>query len=189
MASNEERRLRLELVAVAAKVAQRGLIFAGEGNLSVRCGDGYLVTPTGADKGRLTAASLLYAEPGRTFPDGASSEIRMHDAVYRRLPEVRAIVHTHPPEALCLSTRGVPPDARLTAEGGMLLGRVEWVGFFDPGSWELAQGVAEALARAPACVLDRHGAVTVGPDLHTAFRRTLLLERVALLSRADAGAR
>lgn len=185
MRNDPTRWIRLEMVAVGAAIARLGLILPGEGNLSVRVGDGFLITPSGIDKGRLTAASLQHATLGEPPPAGASSEIAMHDAVYRQHVGVGAIVHAHPPETLCLSTKGVPPDPWLTAEGGMLLGRVGWVGFVEPGSTELAQGVAEALTRGPACVLDRHGTVTVGADLWTAFRRTVLLERAAVLTRAE----
>ncbi|HQP44043.1 MAG TPA: class II aldolase/adducin family protein, partial [Thermoanaerobaculales bacterium] len=79
------RRLRLDLVAAGALLEQAGLILAGEGNLSVRAGRaGFLITPRGRDKGRLEPADLVVVRwwPA-AMPQEASSETRIHDAVYR----------------------------------------------------------------------------------------------------------
>jgi len=183
-----ERRLRLELVAAGALAAASGIILPGEGNLSARCAGGFLVTPAGADKGRLAPAGLLFVDlEGRGMPGGVSSEARLHAAIYRRFPSVGAVVHAHPPEVLLLSSMNRSPDVRLTAIGRAELGTVSWVGFEPPGSDRLAEAVAAALVHAPACVLDQHGAVTVGPSVETALRRMLLLERLAALTPEGGG--
>lgn len=183
------RRLRLELVAAGATLADAGVILAGEGNLSVRLeGPAFLITPRGRDKGRLEPADLVVvpAGPGMA-PASASSESRIHAAVYRRRPEVLAVVHAHPPAVQALSHRGRAPDTGLLTEGAELLGSVSWVAALPPGSAELAEATAQALARCPACVLAGHGAVTVGTSMDQALRRMLLLERLAALTSAAEG--
>ncbi|HOC42572.1 MAG TPA: class II aldolase/adducin family protein [Thermoanaerobaculales bacterium] len=180
------RRLRLDLVAAGALLEQAGLILAGEGNLSVRAGRaGFLITPRGRDKGRLEPADLVVVRwwPA-AMPQEASSETRIHDAVYRLRSEVEAVVHAHPPSVQALSHRGRVPDCSLLTEGSLLLGTVAWVATLPPGSGELAEAAAHALARAPACVLAQHGAVTVGGTVDQATRRMLLLERLAALTLA-----
>jgi L-fuculose-phosphate aldolase len=183
------RRLRLELIAAGAVLAEAGLILAGEGNLSARIdGATFLVTPRGRDKGRLEPADLVVVcGPPEVVPAAASSESRIHAAIYRRRPEVRAVAHAHPPAIQALAHRGRVPDCGLLSEGGEILGSVAWVPPLPPGSAELAEASAEALARCPACVLAEHGAVTVGGTVEQAMRRMLLLERLAALT-ADAGA-
>jgi L-fuculose-phosphate aldolase len=178
------RRLRLELIAAGALLEQAGLILAGEGNLSARVGRaGFLITPRGRDKGRLDPADLVVVRwwPAAVPPE-ASSETRIHDAVYRLRSEAEAVVHAHPPSVQALSHGGRVPDCSLLTEGSQLLGGVAWVAALPPGSAELAEAAAHALARAPACVLEQHGAVTVGGTVDQATRRMLLLERLAALT-------
>jgi L-fuculose-phosphate aldolase len=181
--SGTERRLRLALVAAGARLAAAGLILPGEGNLSVRLDAGtLLLTPAGADKGRLRAIDVVRLPVGEAPPTKVSTEVRLHQAVYAARPEVGAVVHAHPPHLLALSLRGERPDWKMLLETQALLGPVAAVGPHAPGSEELAAGVATGLASAGACVLERHGAVTVGGTLDEAMLRMLLLERVAALA-------
>jgi len=179
-----ERHLRLALVAAGARLASAALILPGEGNLSVRLdADTLLLTPTATDKGRLRAVDIVRVPVSEAPPPSAnvSSEVRLHQAVYAARPEVGAVVHAHPPSVLARSLRGERPDWKLLLETQALLGPVAAVGPHPPGSEELAAGVATGLATAGACVLERHGAVTVGATLDEAMLRMLLLERVAVL--------
>jgi len=182
--STGERRLRLALVAAGARLASAGLILPGEGNLSVRLDAGtVLLTPSATDKGRLRAVDVVRVAVSEAPPPSAnvSSEVRLHQAVYAARPEVGAVVHAHPPALLALSLRGDRPDWKLLLETQALLGPVAAVGPHPPGSEALAAGVATGLATAGACVLERHGAVTVGATLDEAMLRMQLLERVAVL--------
>jgi len=179
-----ERQLRLALVAAGARLAAAGLILPGEGNLSVRLdGDSVLLTPPAIDKGRLRAVDVVRVSVSEAPPPSAnvSSEVRLHQAVYAARPEVGAVVHAHPPNLLAMSLRGERPDWKLLLETQALLGPVASVGPHPPGSEALAAGVATGLASAGACILERHGAVTVGSHLDEAMLRMLLLERVAVL--------
>ena len=194
MTSCHLHRTRLELVSAGARLGQAGLILPGEGNLSVLVdapGRSIVMTPRGVDKARLDAASLVAVtwpegDHGRwrrlELPERASTEARMHLAVYEERPGTRAVVHAHPPRVLALAGRGLLPDVALLDEGVELLGGVGWVPALTPGSLRLAQEVATALLDVPACVLERHGAVTVGDSLEEALRRMLLLERLAGLT-------
>ncbi len=179
-----ERRARLELVAAGARLAQAGLLLSGEGNLSCRSeSDAFLITPRGVDKGVLAAGDLVMGDVGMDGAvAGASTEMLMHRAAYRVDASITAVVHAHPPRVLALAMQGRLPQIDLLEEGEMLLGGVMLVGFAPSGSGEFAEAVARALATTPACVIERHGAVTVGGDVETALRRMLVLERLAELT-------
>lgn len=181
-----QRRLRLQLVSAGAALASSGVILSGEGNLSARADDGHcLITPAGLDKGRLDPRDMVLVPLDWTrVPRGASSESRLHISIYQRFSAVEAVVHAHPPQVQALDRTDRVPDCRLLTEGQQLLGRVAWVQSLDPGSDALAYEVAAALEQAPACILDRHGAVTVGSSVEEALRRMLLLERLAKLTAA-----
>lgn len=180
------RRLRLQLVSAGAALASSGVILSGEGNLSARLDDGHcLITPAGLDKGRLNPRDMVVVPlDWSRVPHRASSESRLHVSIYRRFSAIQAVVHAHPPQVQALDGTDRVPDCRLLTEGQQLLGRVAWVQSLDPGSDALAVEVAAALEQAPACILDRHGAVTVGSSVEEALRRMLLLERLAHLTAA-----
>ncbi len=185
----DDRALRLELVAAGAKLASSGLIFEGEGNFSARVGERHcLITPAGHDKGRLEPADLLLLRlDGTESSMPASSEARVHLAVYSRRPDAAAIVHAHPPHVQALAALGRAPQCDLLMEAKLLLERVAWVPCLEPGSEALASAVATSLERAHVCVLESHGAVAVGTDVAEAVRRMLLLDRLAAVTSATIG--
>ena len=201
--------LRAALVAAGKRLGARGLISAGEGNLSVRIGDDLLITPSGRRKDELAGEDILVVPA----TDGSvatarhgdapkpSSDVAIHRAVYRARPDVAAVVHAHLPAAMALTLAGEVPDPTVLPETALLLPRVPFVPFAAAGSEELAAAVADALAEPPAplpgvALLERHGAVAVGAGhdraaaLDEAVNRLELLEvlcrtwRDALLIRA-----
>lgn len=179
----------LEVVSAGAMLARAGTILPGEGNLSVRLDQSScVITPAGADKGRLAARDLIRLPlVGGDVPDGTSTEAALHLVVYRRFSAVRAIVHAHPFQVLALAERRRLPECTLLLEGVEVIGSVAWVDATPPRSRALAEAVSRGLETAPACVLHRHGAVTVGATMAEAVVRLLLLERLAALTASTPG--
>jgi L-fuculose-phosphate aldolase len=199
--------LRAALVAAGRRLGARGLISAGEGNVSVRLADGSLLTtPTGRRKDELAPEDILRVplEPGPAGDLGSghaapgplpSTDIAIHRAVYAARPDVLAVVHAHLPAAMALTLAGEVPDPAALPETALLLPRLPFVPYGTPGSHELAGRVAAAFATgdAPlpgAVLLERHGAVAVGATVEQAVNRLELVEvlcrtwRDALLIRA-----
>jgi L-fuculose-phosphate aldolase len=181
------------IVAAGRRLGARGLIVAGEGNLSVRLGDRILVTPSGRRKDELVPDDLLLvpvdpdapaADPDR--PDlRPTSDLRIHRAVYAARPDVEAVAHAHLPSSLALTLAGRIPDPAALPETRLFIPRLPFLAFMDMGSAELADAVAASLADgveppAVAVLLERHGAVAVGRTVDTAVDR---LELVDLLCR------
>ena len=178
---------RAELVAAGATLSRRGLIRGREGNLSCRLDAHFvLLTPRGADKGRLAASDLVRCRLDEPPPHRASTEALAHLAAYRRCPAARALVHAHPPALLALTSRGQLPDPALLDEGPALVPRIENVAPLPPGSERLAEACAEALARAPVAVVRRHGVFCSGADIWQALERVELVELLAGIALADA---
>ena len=177
---------RAELVAVGAALSRRGLIRGQEGNLSCRLdARTILLTPRGADKGRLTASDLVRCRLDEPPAPRASSEALAHLAVYRRCPAAQALVHAHPRDLLALSGRGLLPDPALLDEGLALVPRIENVPALPPGSERLAEACAEALARAPVVVVRRHGVFCSGADIWQALQRIEVVELLAGIALAE----
>ncbi|MDI9633527.1 MAG: aldolase [Methanolinea sp.] len=170
-----------EFARVGRRLVRERLVAANFGNMSVRTGDGFLVTRTGS----------FLDEPGEPvfvplageIPPGASSESRLHREVYRRTPH-GAIVHAHPVHAVALSLscgdRVVPRDS----EGQMFAPEIPVVGG-APGSAEMAGNVAEALTRVRVAIVRGHGTFAAAGTLREAYVLTSLAEHscaVLLLS-------
>ena len=171
------------LLAAGQRGWKAGLFPGASGNLSLRPdADTVLVTASGKAKGFLRAEDLALVDlPSGTALRGTpSSEILTHLAVYRRNPQARAIVHTHPPHLTALLLAGGDPLALPLFETQRLcLARVP---AFPPGSPQLAQAVEEAAYQAPAIWLERHGLVCWGEDLDAAMDLTEELEHLARIT-------
>lgn len=174
---------RAQLIAVGERLAAAGLVRESEGNLSIRLGDSScVVTSAGSDLGRLVVSELVEVPiEATTIPPNATSEAQLHLELYRIRPDVNAIVHAHPPRLLLLDAEGKLPVWRRLEDRGKMLGAVVAVPYHAEGTLALARATAAALGSAKACVLQKHGAVTVGPTLMAAFVRMLDLERAASL--------
>lgn len=177
------------LILAGRRLGARGLISAGEGNLSVRLDrDRLLVTPTGQRKDELDAADLVVVWIGHTDRDERSasglsptSDLAIHLAVHQARPDIGSVVHAHLPASMSLTLAGELPGPSALPETAMLLPRLPLVGLGIPGSAELAGRVVAALTEPPeplatAVLLERHGAIAVGIDPAEATNRLELVE-------------
>ena len=184
-----ETALRQEIVAIGRMMYDRGLLCGFEGNLSVRLGeDRILITPSGLHKGLLRPEQLLIVDAaGR--PVGyvtearrglrPTSELPMHLEAYRRRPDIRAVVHAHPPITVALSIAGVPMDTPLLPEVIVLLGLIPMAGYAMSSSEEGATAIHDLIGRHDAIILQRHGTLTVGDSPTQAFMRLETVEQNA----------
>jgi len=173
---------REAIVTTCQELSRTGLVVGTAGNVSVRAGDLDLVavTPSGVRCARLTAGLVGVHRLDGTAVDAPlapTSELPLHLAIYRARPEVGAVVHTHSPAATALSTLvdEVPAVHYYVAMFG---GPVVVAPYATYGTDELASNAVEALRERTACLLGNHGAVTIGPNLKTAYDRGVYLEWV-----------
>jgi len=182
-----EYELRQEMVRVGRLLWERGYVASTDGNLSIRLGsDRLLVTPSGVSKGFLSEHDLVVmglAEGGQArgpVPTGGrgvgpSSEVMMHLEVYRQRPDVRAVIHAHPPAAIAFSIAGVSLARCVLPEVVITLGGIPTTEYATPGTPEVSESIRQALRCHDALVLAHHGSLTVGRTLWEAY---LLLEKV-----------
>ncbi|MDY3014350.1 MAG: class II aldolase/adducin family protein [Evtepia sp.] len=177
---------KAQILAAGLKIYQRGLVAANDGNLSVRVGDNALwVTPTGVSKGAMTEDMLVKLDLDGNLLEGTrkpSSETKMHLRIYRENPDVRAVVHAHPPAATAFATAGLPLDRPVLQEAVVQLGEVPVAPFALPGSQAVADSVAPFCRTHRALLLEYHGAVTWGDTMEQAHYRLECLEQMALVT-------
>jgi L-fuculose-phosphate aldolase len=145
------------------------------GNLSIRDEGGAVwITPARLDKGALRRDDVVRIGPDGSRSGGVepSSELPLHQAVYRERPELRAIVHAHPVALVAFSIVHQVPDPRLFHQAWNICGEGGFAPYRLPGSAALGESVAGAFAAGHDCViLENHGVVVGGADMAEAFRR------------------
>jgi len=170
---------RQSLVDHGRRLVAGGYVVGADGNLSVRSGDGVLITPSRVPYDRLSAEQIASIDLDGLGDASRSSEWAVHCAIYRARPEVSAIVHAHPIYACVLAVRREPLEALLDEVEPVLGGPVSVAEYALSGTAELGALAIAGLGLRHAVILANHGTVTVGSDLEEAFYRLEVLERAA----------
>lgn len=171
---------RSELIATARALQPAGLNRGTAGNVSVRHGDGFYITPTGMAYDTLAEddiplMALDGSHVGRRKP---SSEWRFHCDLYASRPEVGAVLHAHSPFAVSLACLrlDIPPFHYMIARfGGDTIRCAEYSIF---GSKMLSTVALQAMADRKGCLLANHGLLVAGRDLNEALALAVELEEL-----------
>jgi L-fuculose-phosphate aldolase len=185
-AVSSEAELRADIVEVGRRLYARGYTASNDGNISVRLGpDRLLMTPTSVCKGFMTVEMMCITDldgkkvAGERNP---SSEMQMHLEVYRRRPDVNAVVHAHPPIATGFAVAGIPLDRAVLAEVVCTLGSVPIAEYATPSTKELPAAVGKYVQAHDGMLLANHGALTLGKDLFSAYYKMETIEHFAKIS-------
>jgi L-fuculose-phosphate aldolase len=181
-----EEPVRAEIVEVGRRLWVRGFVASNDGNISVRLDDDRLITtPTGVSKGFMTPDMMVVTDlEGRKLAGDrhASSELKMHLEVYRQRPDVRAVVHAHPPTATGFAVAGIPLDRAVLAEVITTLGSIPIAEYATPSTEELPAAVRRYIKAHDGLLLANHGALAVAGDVMAAYYRMETIEHFARIS-------
>jgi L-fuculose-phosphate aldolase len=184
VASIEE--LRAAIVECGRRLWDRGFVASNDGNISVRLDETRLLTtPTGVSKGFMTPDMLVVTDmDGRPIAGERrpSSELKMHLEVYRQRPDVRAVVHAHPPTATGFAVAGIPLDRAVLAEVITTLGSIPIAEYATPSTDELPAAIRAYIRSHDGLLLANHGALAVAGDLFGAYYRMETIEHFARIS-------
>ena len=173
-----------DLIETAIAMNASGLNHGSAGNLSVRAGDGVLLTPSGVDYTTMTEKEVV-----RMTMDGnwscdnrnmkPTSEWRFHLDIMAAREDVGAVVHVHSPFATALAClrRGIPAFNYMVAVAGG--NRIDCADYATFGSAELSENVMQALDGRLACLMANHGLITCGRDLPHALAVAVEVEQLA----------
>ena len=179
----DDQALRQQLVTVARRMNGTGLNQGTSGNLSVRIEEGILVTPSSLPYEQMEVGDLVALDfSGQHLTQKQrrpSSEWRLHADVLSCHPEAMAVLHCHPIHATALAChdRGIPAFHYMVAVAGG--DEIRCAPYATFGTKELSDNVVNALAQRTACLLARHGMVTLGKDLESALRVAVEVETLA----------
>jgi len=178
--------LRADIVEVGRRLYARGYTASNDGNISVRLGsDRLLMTPTSVCKGFMTPEMMCITDLDGKKLEGErnpSSEMQMHLEVYRRRPDVNAVVHAHPPIATGFAVAGIPLDRAVLAEVVCTLGSVPIAEYATPSTKELPAAVGKYVQAHDGMLLANHGALTLGKDVFSAYYKMETIEHFAKIS-------
>ncbi len=183
----QETRLREDICELGRSIFQRGLTHGSTGNISARCADGWLLTPTGSNLGRLDPARLSKLDwNGKLLSgDAPSKESFLHLAMYQERDRNQAVVHLHSTHSVAVSVlEGLDPEdllPPLTAYYVMRIGSLPLVPYYAPGDMGLADAVRARAGKHHALMLANHGPVVAGSSLAAAADAVEELEATARL--------
>lgn len=191
-----EQQLRHDIVQIGRMMAEKGWIAASDGNISARLPDGrVLATPAGACKGMLTEDHPIVCGLDGKKIEGKgqpTSELHMHLTIYTMRPDVKAVVHAHPPVATGFAAAGRDLNLGLLPEVIVGLGSVPLAPYGTPGTPALGESLLPYVEHHDAALLANHGAVAWGEELLQAFFRLDKVEhfaRITLVAELLGGAR
>jgi L-fuculose-phosphate aldolase len=178
--------LRADIVEIGRRMYARGYTASNDGNISVRIGtDRLLMTPKSVCKGFMTPDMMCVTDLDGKKVSGdrdPSSEALMHLEVYRQRPDVNAVVHAHPPTATGFAVAGIPLDRAVLAEVLTTLGSIPLAAYATPSTAELPDAIRQYIKAHDGMLLANHGALTVGPDLYSAYYKMETIEHFAKIS-------
>lgn len=176
-----DRSLREEMVATCRRMNASGVNQGTSGNLSVRCGDGILITPSSLPYDQMEADDLVILRPdgsaeGKRRP---SSEWRFHSDILDRRSDVSVVLHCHSLHATALAVHHKPIPAfhyMVAVAGGSDIRCSRYETF---GTQELSDAAIEALEGRKACLLGQHGQISLGTSLESALWLAIEVETLA----------
>jgi L-ribulose-5-phosphate 4-epimerase len=178
--------LRQQVSDLHAELVRYGLVVWTAGNVSARLPGRELmvIKPSGVSYDDLNATTMVVCDLNGTVVDGdlaPSSDTAAHAYVYRNLPRVGGVVHTHSTYACAWAARGEPIPCVLTAMADEFGGEIPVGPFALVGDDSIGRGIVDTLVdhRSPAILMRNHGVFTIGRDARAAVKAAVMCEDVA----------
>ncbi len=191
-----ESQLRADIVQIGRYAWEKGWVAANDGNISVRLDEQrILCTPTGVSKGMMHVDDLIVCDLEGNRIEGKrerTSEIMMHCTVYQMRPDIRSVVHFHPPHSTGFAVAGRALNEAILPEVILLLGCVPLAAYGLPGTPALSDSLKPYIPSYDAILMGNHGVVCYASDLWKAYFRMETVEhtaKIALVAESLGGAK
>lgn len=176
--------LKREVCEANRSLPARGLVTMTSGNVSGRDPATNLVAikPSGVSFEDLTAEAMVVVDLAGRVIEGRyrpSVDAISHLVIYRGMPQVNAVIHTHSNYATAFAACGMAIPSYLTALGDEFGGPIPCGRYAKIGGEEVGQSVVEAIGSSTACLVQNHGAFAVGPTVAAAMKSAVMAEDIA----------
>ena len=171
---------RDQIVLIINRIYNKGMTTTSGGNVSIIDDQGDIwITPSGIDKGNLRPGDIncIKADGIITGKHKPSSEFPFHRAIYQMRPELKAIIHAHPPALVSFSIAHRIPDTNIVPQAKYICGPIGYADYDVPGSEELGEKIASVFVQGyNAVIMENHGTVVGGTDMKDTYQRFETLE-------------
>ena len=185
-----EWQIKEQICEIGRRVYNRGFAAANDGNISYRIGENaVLCSPTMICKGFMKPDDICTVDlEGKQLGGGRkrTSEILLHLAIMKARPEVKAVVHCHPPHATAFAVAHEPIPKCVLPEVEVFLSETPIAVYETPGTQKFAETVLPYVERTDTIILANHGTVSFGKDLQDAYWKTEILDaycRILILAK------
>jgi len=189
-----DRKLKEEICEIGRRVYDKGFAAANDGNISIRVGDNeVLCSPTMICKGFMTPDDICAVDMNGDQLAGKrkrTSEVLLHLAIMKERPDVKAVVHCHPPHATAFAVAREAIPQCVLPEVEVFMGEVPLAPYETPGGQEFASTVVPFLKATNTIILTNHGTVSFGKTLEEAYWKTEILDaycRILILAKQIGG--
>ncbi|WP_299064471.1 class II aldolase/adducin family protein [uncultured Polaribacter sp.] len=171
---------RNQITEVISRIYKRGMTTTSGGNISIIDEKGDIwVTPSAVDKGSLRASDIICVKKDGTIigKHKPSSEFPFHKAIYESRPDIKSVIHAHPPALVSFSIVRQIPNTNIISQAKHICGPIGYAKYEIPGSEELGTVIADEFKKGfKAIIMENHGTVLGGSDLTDAYERFEALE-------------
>ncbi|WP_422443662.1 L-ribulose-5-phosphate 4-epimerase [Thermoanaerobacterium sp. DL9XJH110] len=176
--------LREEVLKAANKLIYYHLVTLTGGNVSGRDTEtGYIaITPSGIEYENLNPEDIVILDSQGNIIDGKlkpSVDTKVHLYIYRHMPHINSVIHTHSIYATCFAVLNKPIPAVTTTLANAVGGEVPVARYTPVGDDNMGPAIVEAIGDKLACLLENHGVITIGPNIKAALTAAVMLEDVA----------
>ena len=185
-----EWKIKEQMCEIGRRIWLKGFCAGNEGNHSYRIGENrILCTPTGISKGWLKPEDICTVDLEGNQVAGKrnrTSEILLHLAIYKARPDVKAVVHSHPPHATAFAIANVDLPTCIHPEAEVFLGAVKTAKYVTPGDTRLGESILPYVKDSNTILLQNHGSVTFDKDLEGAYYKLEIVDayaRILLLAK------
>jgi len=185
-----DRKLKEQICEIGRRVYNKGFAAANDGNISIRVGENeVLCSPTMICKGFMTPEDICAVDMQGNQIAGTkkrTSEILLHLEIMKHRPDVKAVVHCHPPHATAFAVAREAIPQCVLPEVEVFMGEIPMAPYETPGSQKFAETVVPFLKSTNTIILTSHGTVTFGKDLQDAYWKSEILDaycRILLLAK------
>jgi len=184
-------KIKQEICEIGERLYKKGFAAANDGNISYRVSEKEVIcTPTMISKGFMKPDDLSIVDMDGNQLSGRqkrTSEIKLHLAIMRERPDVKSVVHCHPPHATAFGIAREPVPQCVLPEVEIFLGDVPIAKYHTPGSREFAETILPFVQKSNVVILANHGTVSWGETVEKAYWWTEILDaycRMLMLARS-----
>ncbi|APZ46059.1 aldolase [Polaribacter reichenbachii] len=171
---------RNQITTIIDRIYKRGMTTTSGGNISIIDNNGDIwVTPSAIDKGSLRASDIICVKKNGTIigKHKPSSEFPFHKAIYEARPDIKSVIHAHPPALVSFSIVRQIPNTNIISQAKHICGPIGYAKYRLPGSNDLGTVIADEFNKGyKAVIMENHGVVLGGSDLTDAYERFEALE-------------